>query len=361
MTDLQFDDLIIRSVRAFGLEYIDDSELDETPHIFSWRFERCIARLLNKGFVQRPSRNIRISKRLRYYLLAAVLMAFSALLLGAGIRLYEIFEFDIYETHTNLSIFEDEAVLAETIETYEITEGLEGFELEYASSSAGSYIYTYETDELWLNFRQCEKSLFSAYIDTEGYETVHIEIKGNEGFYVERCNEQEGDYGTMLVWEQGAYAYWIHVLPKSPNPPSIGIDELVVMAESTQPTDKDLIQLPYRLTSDRLDVTSETNLISSCRAEYKMETDGDVDLEYLVQFDWCSEKDFQPAFTIQNMVTVSVNGQDALYKYVPKLKKEYLVWQVDDSVFTIQSEIVDEEPLGENALIELAESMQKVE
>ncbi|MBQ8514789.1 MAG: DUF4367 domain-containing protein [Ruminococcus sp.] len=365
MTDQELDDLILRAVRAYGSEYIDESELDDTPHIFSRRFERRMARILSGRVVWMPSRNISMKKRLHYYFIAAILLAFSALLLGAGVKLYDFFTFDDQGTHTNVGVSLEEGETLpsaeEPFQTYEITEGLEGFELECAFSDCVLNQYEYINDEFRFTFAQFRKEYYNATIDTEGYELVNQKINGGEGFYLDRNNELEGEFEKLLVWTQGAYTYELMIVPFELEKPSIGIDEMIVMAESIQPTDWDMIGLPYRLTSDRLELSWSMNRVTSCNAEYWMDTDDDMYTDYLVEFDWCSEEDFQPSFTTQNMVTVSVNDQEALYKYVPKLGKEYLMWSSDGSVFTIKTEIVNGEPLGENALIEMAESMQKRE
>lgn len=224
MTDNQFDVLLEKTIKNFGMNYIDlNNELNE-PHEFSHSFERKMRKLIKKQssfyfpLVKTPLRRL-------VTIAVTVIITMSVLVMSVSAFRDALINFitEMFDTHTTVQTIPDDNAPLTFENIYEITEIPEGFELTYCSEikETSSFIeFDYQNNENYIFFTQYLKKYYDADVNTEGYEMNPITINGCEGFII--------DYGTvwLITWDNGDYIIEVQS--------NIGKDELIETAKSVQ-------------------------------------------------------------------------------------------------------------------------------
>ena len=228
MTNQEFDQLLKKVIQTYGETYIDEYELNETPHKLSWNFKEKIKAPIRKAESQPCRTNIRMHTRLRYALIAGIAAVF---LMGAGYQMFAHFCMTAFPTHIDISIASDEQTDVDMSVKYEITEGLNGYEqTSYTEDPLAYYNYCYESTKHEIYFSQTHPKYSKIMVNTEGFELEPITINGSEGFYI---NMFDGEC-KYLSWVQDGYVFTIDAASKESGTPTIGKDALIKIAESVQ-------------------------------------------------------------------------------------------------------------------------------
>jgi hypothetical protein len=114
-------------------------------------------------------------------------------------------------------------------EYYEITDGIEGYEMIQSYSSPSEIIYIYDNGKYNILFCQNIKKYYDININTEGYEIIPVYIGDYEGIYV-HMSKQNCEY---LSYDNGSYVISISVASYNNEEP-IGQNALINLAKSVQ-------------------------------------------------------------------------------------------------------------------------------
>lgn len=223
----KFDRFLSLSFEEYGEYFIDESEIDDTPHIFSAEFEQKMELLLNN----KTHRSIKVTPRLLMsILIAAILAAMSATVTVSAVheRLSELYLTDSdNKRFTVLNIKQPEQYGERNYgQGYFLRENNYGFELIFHEDTTQDNIpfyfsyrrSLYENDyailEIWEGAPTSESSL--AVLNDEDNEL--LQINGNDVYFTNYTNIEKyesGLYddsyyypensGMTLVWDDGGH------------------------------------------------------------------------------------------------------------------------------------------------------------
>ncbi|MGN1136300.1 MAG: DUF4367 domain-containing protein [Oscillospiraceae bacterium] len=224
MTEKQFDSFLERTIKNFGDEYIDFSEDTIIQHTFSREFERKMSKLIKqqKSFyfpmIKTPVRRIVI-----VLITAAIVLSTMVISVTAIREAFINFITEIFDTHTEVQIIQDDTAPDFFEDIYAITDIPDGFEIVFQNDNIEEtplLITEYQNGQEYVIFCQNIKSKYDVNVNTEGYEMIQIYINGNEGFMIDMGDD------IYITWDNGKY-----ILEISGN---IGKDELIGIANSVQ-------------------------------------------------------------------------------------------------------------------------------
>ena len=224
MTEKQFDSFLERTIKNFGDEYIDFSEDTIIQHTFSREFERKMSKLIKqqKSFyfpmIKTPVRRIVI-----VMITAAIVLSTMVISVTAIREAFINFITEIFDTHTEVQIIQDDTAPDFFEDIYAITDIPDGFEIVFQNDNIEEtplLITEYQNGQEYVIFCQNIKSKYDVNVNTEGYEMIQIYINGNEGFMIDMGDD------IYITWDNGKY-----ILEISGN---IGKDELIGIANSVQ-------------------------------------------------------------------------------------------------------------------------------
>lgn len=223
----EFDKILSLSFKEYGKYFIDESEIDDTPHIFSAEFEQKMELLLN----HKIHRNIKITPRLiMSILVAAILAAMTATVTVSAVheRLSALYLTDaINKRYTVINIKQPEQYEERNYgQGYFLSENDYGFKLIFHENTTedGEYFYMshrrslYENEyavlEIYENAPTSELS--TSILNVEGNEL--ITINGNDVYFTNYTNIllpnnnfYELDYyypenkGMAIIWEDNGH------------------------------------------------------------------------------------------------------------------------------------------------------------
>jgi hypothetical protein len=225
------DNLVI-AIEQLSDELIISRIPDAPDHIFSRKFEKRMKKIIAGTYT--PKIHItpkRITlKKLTVCLVAALLAILTFAMSVSAVR-ETIFNFftQVFATHT-LVKSEDDDVYPETIEEiYEITEGIEDYEMIQSESSPMELIYIYDNGKYRIRFTQTTKAYYDINVNTEGYDIVPIFIDDYEGIYLHMENQQY----EYLSYDNEAYIISIGVTSYN-SESEFGQNALINIAKSVQ-------------------------------------------------------------------------------------------------------------------------------
>lgn len=207
MTDEQFDLFLEQSIKKYGENYINEEELDYTPHEFSPAFEKKMAKLIKK---QKSFYYPMIKTPLRYSVTIAItiLVILSTMVMSISALRSAFIGFitEMFDDHTDIQMVQNDNAPTSFEDIYAITKIPDGFELTYKTENADwepCLVSDYYSEYNYLIFEQHLKSTYNVAVNTEGYEMIPIKINAYDGFVVNMNN------CYYIVWDSGNYVFTI--------------------------------------------------------------------------------------------------------------------------------------------------------
>lgn len=202
MTEHEFDMLLKQAITEHINEYIPETEIDDTPHKFSKRFERKMNKLMGK-----PTFSNHLSPK-KIFLYVTVVVVATIIITSCVPAIREaFFSFitNVFATHTEVDSISDDNDPLDFTDKYEITVDISNYNLENFSEDVFAREYRYKNDDCKLIYNQYIKKYYKAYENTEGYNMEKIFINGFEGYYID-MNEINT---KKIVWDNGDYIFSI--------------------------------------------------------------------------------------------------------------------------------------------------------
>jgi hypothetical protein len=214
----------------------DEMILSKIPvasdHKFSKRFEKRMKKIIAGNYsldIRITSKRISI-KRLFVCLIAALLALITFAMSVSDVR-ETILRFftQVFTTHTVVKSDTDD-IYPETIaEYYEITAGLDGYDIIDSNTSPYERNITYDNGDIRLKYKQIVKKYFDINMNTEGYDVIPVKIGDFEGLYVDMSN-QKIEY---ISFNNGSYVITILAISHNGSK-TIGQYSLINLAKSVQ-------------------------------------------------------------------------------------------------------------------------------
>jgi hypothetical protein len=214
----------------------DEMILNKIPiapdHVFSKKFEKRMKKIIAGNY----SPDIRITpkrisiKRLSVCLIAALLALITFAMSVSAVR-ETILRFftQVFTTHTVVKSDTDDSYPETIEEFYEITAGLDGYDLVYSFASQHERVIDYDNGQSRIRYKQIVEGQFSVNINTEDYELIPVKVGVHEGYYV-NITDQKIEY---ISFDNGSYVITISVANYN-NENSLGKYALINMANSVQ-------------------------------------------------------------------------------------------------------------------------------
>lgn len=196
----EFDKLLSLSLEEYGEYFIDESEIDDTPHIFSNEFERKMELLLN----HKVHRNIKITPRLiMSILVAAILAAITATVTVSAVheRLSKLYLTNaINKRYTVVNIKQPEQYGERNYgQGYFLRENDYGFKMIFYEDTTedGEYFYMSHRRSIYEN----EYAVLEIYEDapTSELSTSILNVEGNEFITINGNDVYFANYTYILV------------------------------------------------------------------------------------------------------------------------------------------------------------------
>ena len=185
MTNSEFENAIRESISEHIEEYISEDEIDNTPHDFSSEFETKMKKLIDS--LGKPKHISR--KKMIACIVAAIIAACAASMSVSAVREAFInFITNIFDTHTNVQVVEDNNAPFDFAYKYEVTADMSDY--EYCT----------------LYFTQYIKEYYDVAVNTEGYEMEELFVNGKEGFYIDMYNHN----AKSITWNNGDYVLSVY-------------------------------------------------------------------------------------------------------------------------------------------------------
>lgn len=229
MNDEKFDLLISAALKEYGSNYIDESILDNRPHDFSSEFQRKMNKLLNNNKTKMRITPKRFLTAIIAALIATCILAMSV---SAIREAFLNFITNVFDTHTDVQSVEDTEAPLDFLDKYVITADMSDYEFISCSEDFSDIELIYEKEHCRIYFTQSIKKYFDVSVNTEGYEMETVYINGLEGYYIDMYNQS----GKIVTWDNGYYI--LTILAACDDECDFGKDELILMAESVQKTEK---------------------------------------------------------------------------------------------------------------------------
>lgn len=210
---------------ALTPEYDDMLPQVENEHTFSKGFEKRMDKLVKRRSKPYYMMINTAAKRVACIVGIIVIASFSTVMSVASFReAFKTFIVNTFEKYSVVRSNDDDSSVPETIkEIYGISEELiKDYSVTYDEKDDVSYNITYENNNgKTIDFYQYTKNEFKIAINTEGAQTIQVDINGHEAVYYTDNHKY-----NHLIWDNGDY-----MLKISSN---IGKDELISIAKSVQ-------------------------------------------------------------------------------------------------------------------------------
>lgn len=210
---------------ALTPEYDDMLPQVENEHTFSKGFEKRMDKLVKRRSKPYYMMINTAAKRVACIVEIIVIASFSTVMSVASFReAFKTFIVNTFEKYSVVRSNDDDSSVPETIkEIYGISEELiKDYSVTYDEKDDVSYNITYENNNgKTIDFYQYTKNEFKIAINTEGAQTIQVDINGHEAVYYTDNHKY-----NHLIWDNGDY-----MLKISSN---IGKDELISIAKSVQ-------------------------------------------------------------------------------------------------------------------------------
>lgn len=224
MTEQQFEQALKNSIKCFGENYLDISEEECAPHVFSEQFEKKMKRLIRREkhcyypLIKTTGRQLATAA-----VMAMILISTAVMSVEAWRNAFKNFLTEMFTTHTVVWTVPSEGAPTSFEDIYAISEVPEGFEITYQDDiTASIYLATeyYDTENRFVIFRQWLISEYDVAVNTEGHDMVPITINECEGFLV-----NTGD-SVYIAWNNGDYIFELIGM--------VSEDALIEIAKSVQ-------------------------------------------------------------------------------------------------------------------------------
>lgn len=203
MTNSEFENAIRESISEHIEEYISEDEIDNTPHDFSSEFETKMKKLIDS--LGKPKHISR--KKMIACIVAAIIAACAASMSVSAVREAFInFITNIFDTHTNVQVVEDNNAPFDFAYKYEVTADMSDYEFIGINEYISKREYVFENEHCTLYFTQYIKEYYDVAVNTEGYEMEELFVNGKEGFYIDMYNHN----AKSITWNNGDYVLSVY-------------------------------------------------------------------------------------------------------------------------------------------------------
>lgn len=204
-----------------GQEFVAASE---TEHIFSDKFNKESAKLIKRQKRSYYPLICTSARRVACIIVSFLVVSMTTVLSVDALR-KPFFEFiaSIFSDHSEIRVDDSEAKDAPKIieEKYEITTGLEGFNISFVSESEEMRLIEYKSGNNFIRFMQYTFDLGTANVNTENAKVEHISINGYDAIaWISNLST------THIMWNNGEYIFNIIS--------DVGQDALIDIAKSVQ-------------------------------------------------------------------------------------------------------------------------------
>lgn len=222
------DNVLARAIiDALDEEYAEQIPARSTDHVFSKSFEKKMRKLIRRR--KKPYYKIISTAGRRAACVTAIVAAASVATVTNADALRQAFEkysLSVFHTHSDIAKKDGEEVkkTPDTIEReYGITEGLDGYKIDYEESNSFSKQINYVNEEKGtaISFCQYVISDFNMSVNTESSQMETVDINGFEAIYL-----TDNHNFCHLMWDNGEYVFYI-----SSNTDK---DELIMLAQSVK-------------------------------------------------------------------------------------------------------------------------------